>query len=300
MWSSQTLLDSANTVADSAILLFLEIFRAIQCFWFCLWNPNQWRKSKKSSKVADSSTILILDYCGIRLQFTERTVWPRNDKTNFGAILHEKVFVEKSSMDNATYHASLRQYFFDQISIGLLLSSVYDGWKIRLHMSILLLLDTDICKDVLARRRDKKHKKQYLVYSTKKWCFGKSSAILFFTNYSLSTKTMPESEELNQLSNNKNLSNLETSERIQYTSPMLYLGFIYNFLTNSTRVDLHRPKMLIIQFHKLSLWKNTNHTIFIHFAKMVSSNFRRTFLLFSHKFWCIVLNNKEKFFVKKY
>ena len=66
-----------------------------------------------------------------------------------------------------------------------------------------------------------------------------------------------------------------------------------------SRVDLHRPKMLIIQFHKLSLWKNTNHTIFIHFAKMVSSNFRRTTLLFWHKFWCIVLNKKENFLSKK-
>ena len=76
-----------------------------------------------------------------------------------------------------------------------------------------------------------------------------------------------------------------------------YNRFLKDF--TETRVDLHRPKMLIIQFHKLSLWKNTNHTIFIHFAKMVSSNFRRTFLLFWHKFWCIVLNKKEKIFVKK-
>ena len=32
---------------------------------------------------------------------------------------------------------------------------------------------------------------------------------------------------------------------------------------------------------------------------MLSSNFRRTFLLFSRKFWCIVLIKKGKFFVKK-
>ena len=31
----------------------------------------------------------------------------------------------------------------------------------------------------------------------------------------------------------------------------------------------------------------------------MSSNFRRTFLMFWRKFWCIVLNKKEKFFVKK-
>ena len=35
-----------------------------------------------------------------------------------------------------------------------------------------------------------------------------------------------------------------------------------------SRVDLHRPKMLIIQFHTLSLWKNASHTNFIHFCKM--------------------------------
>ena len=57
--------------------------------------------------------------------------------------------------------------------------------------------------------------------------------------------------------------------------------------------------MLIIQFHKPSLWKYTNHTNFILFAKMAWSNFRKTFLLFWHKIRCIVLNKKEKLFVKK-
>ena len=42
-----------------------------------------------------------------------------------------------------------------------------------------------------------------------------------------------------------------------------------NFLT--TRVDLHTPKMLIIQFHTSSVWENACHTIFIHFLKMVEN-----------------------------
>ena len=45
--------------------------------------------------------------------------------------------------------------------------------------------------------------------------------------------------------------------------------------------------------------KNTNHTNFIPFAKMVSSNFRKNFLLFWHKIQCIVLNKKEKLLPKK-
>ena len=46
-----------------------------------------------------------------------------------------------------------------------------------------------------------------------------------------------------------------------------------------TRADRHGPKMLIIQLHKLSLCKNSCHISFINFAKMVSSNFHRTFFL---------------------
>ena len=46
------------------------------------------------------------------------------------------------------------------------------------------------------------------------------------------------------------------------------------------RVDLHRPKMLIIQFHTLSLWKNANmHTNFIHFCKMSLIKFQRCFIV---------------------
>ena len=38
--------------------------------------------------------------------------------------------------------------------------------------------------------------------------------------------------------------------------------------SEGSRVDLERPKMLNIQFHTLSLWKNASHTNFRHFCKM--------------------------------
>ena len=50
-------------------------------------------------------------------------------------------------------------------------------------------------------------------------------------------------------------------------------------------------KILIIQISYILLWS--------HHAKMVTSNFRKTFLLLWHKIRCIVLNKTEKLFVKK-
>ena len=38
-----------------------------------------------------------------------------------------------------------------------------------------------------------------------------------------------------------------------------------------SRVDLHTPKMLIIQFRTSSVWENACHTIFIQFLKMVEN-----------------------------
>ena len=35
-----------------------------------------------------------------------------------------------------------------------------------------------------------------------------------------------------------------------------------------TRVDLHTPKMVIIQFHASSVWKNACHTVFIQFLNV--------------------------------
>ena len=42
------------------------------------------------------------------------------------------------------------------------------------------------------------------------------------------------------------------------------------------RVDLHTPKMLIMQFHTSSVWKNARHTTFIQFLKMVEKR-KKTF-----------------------
>ena len=46
---------------------------------------------------------------------------------------------------------------------------------------------------------------------------------------------------------------------------------IFRFSLQSTRVDLHTPKIVIIQFHTSSVWKNACHTIFIQFLKMVEN-----------------------------
>ena len=53
-------------------------FERYKVLEFCLWNPNQQWRSKKSSIVADSATNLILACSGFRLQGRECTVWPRN------------------------------------------------------------------------------------------------------------------------------------------------------------------------------------------------------------------------------
>ena len=75
LWIPQTVLGSASTVADSGSNLELYSVLGI-----CLLNPKQRRRSKKSSKVAFSATNLILACCGIRLQCTECTVWPRKER----------------------------------------------------------------------------------------------------------------------------------------------------------------------------------------------------------------------------
>ena len=71
-------------------------------------------------------------------------------------------------------------------------------------------------------------------------------------------------------------------------APIFLLHWFYNFeevrlhlldTKSPSRVDLHRPKMLIIQFHTLSLWKNASHRIFIHFFKMSLIDFQRYFIV---------------------
>ena len=73
-----TVLASANTVADSANSPSLERSCAVQCFKYLFEESKTQRRSKKSSIVSNSPTNLILACCGIRLQCTEYTVWPRN------------------------------------------------------------------------------------------------------------------------------------------------------------------------------------------------------------------------------
>ena len=52
-----------------------------------------------------------------------------------------------------------------------------------------------------------------------------------------------------------------------------------SYLLHASRVDLHRPKMLIMQFHTPSLWKNASHTNFIHYCKMNLTEFQRYFIV---------------------
>ena len=66
-----------------------HIFRKVACSWsnfeqysvlaICPWRPKQQRRSRKNCIFADSGTNLISACCGIRLQFTKCTVWPRNE-----------------------------------------------------------------------------------------------------------------------------------------------------------------------------------------------------------------------------
>ena len=71
-------------------------------------------------------------------------------------------------------------------------------------------------------------------------------------------------------------------------------------ITNKpTLIDLHRPKMLIIQFHTLSLWKNASHTNFIHFCKMSLIKFQRCFIVVLLSKLVSLHKKKEKNGMKK-
>ena len=62
----------------------------------------------------------------------------------------------------------------------------------------------------------------------------------------------------------------------QFGSSTFYLIVIFSTaaVVKPSRVDLHTPKMLIIQFHTSSVWKNACHTIFIQFLKMVEKRYK--------------------------
>ena len=78
LWIPQTVLDSANTVADSAsspifgAILIRTVFKVFVC-----GIPNS-KEDQRTSNFADSATNLIKACCGICLQCTECTVLPRN------------------------------------------------------------------------------------------------------------------------------------------------------------------------------------------------------------------------------
>ena len=44
-------------------------------------------------------------------------------------------------------------------------------------------------------------------------------------------------------------------------------------ILQQVRIDLHTPKLVIIQFHTSNVWKNVSHTIFIQFLKTVGKKF---------------------------
>ena len=71
-----------NSCGSRKFVCFWSDFERCNVFSICLWTPKQQRRSWKSSNVADFATNLILACCGIHIQCTECTVWPRNDKTN--------------------------------------------------------------------------------------------------------------------------------------------------------------------------------------------------------------------------
>ena len=48
---------------------------------------------------------------------------------------------------------------------------------------------------------------------------------------------------------------------------------IGNFVSMLNRVDLHRPKTVIIQIHTSNVWKSASHTIFVQFQKIIEKRF---------------------------
>ena len=75
LWIPQTVPNFANSVSDSVNLSNMDHFWALQCFSYLFVEPK--KRSKKSSNDANSDKNLILTGCGIRSQFTKRTVRPR-------------------------------------------------------------------------------------------------------------------------------------------------------------------------------------------------------------------------------
>ena len=69
--------------------------------------------------------------------------------------------------------------------------------------------------------------------------------------------------------------------------------------SKESRVDLHRPKRLIIQFHTLSLWKNASHTNFILFCKLNLIELQRYFIVVLVSKLVSLYKKKEKKWYEK-
>ena len=75
LWTPQTVLDSANTVADSANSPIFGAILSGAIYKYLFLESKTAKKNQISSLVAGSATNLILACCGVRLQCTECTVY---------------------------------------------------------------------------------------------------------------------------------------------------------------------------------------------------------------------------------
>ena len=84
--------------------------------------------------------------------------------------------------------------------------------------------------------------------------------------------------------------------------PLQWVWLIPRFLLSSmilkTRVDIHKPKLLILQFHTPNVRKNASHAIFIQFQNII----KKIFELVSAAVWTksnSLVIEKKTFFLKR-
>ena len=87
---------------------FWSNFERYNVLSICLWNPKQ-QRSKKSNNVADTATNMILACCGICLQGTESTVWPRNDSPVVSNKAHIQLYTKpvERNLTEVSKHRSI-------------------------------------------------------------------------------------------------------------------------------------------------------------------------------------------------
>ena len=78
----------------------------------------------------------------------------------------------------------------------------------------------------------------------------------------------------------------EKLDKISYLTQKL----LTQKISMSTRVDLHRPKLLIIQLHTLSLWKNASHTNFIHFCNVFGRHLDKSQIKSSQNYYFLFIS----------